>query len=113
MRERLTALALSGTKAATAGLLQQDYLDESEPVDEVGEHQVLLGNADDTVATVEVTRVEIHGFLEVPWEFARDEGEGFTSIQHWRDGHRAYYERRGIDVDDDTKFVCTWFRVVD
>jgi uncharacterized protein YhfF len=112
MRERLTALALDGTKVATAGLLQQDYLDESEAVEAVGEHQVLLGNTDDPVATVEIARVQVHGFLDVPWEFARDEGEGFTSIQHWRDGHRSYYQRHGIDVDEDTQFVCTWFRVI-
>ena len=53
-----------------------------------------------------------HRFAEVPWEFADAEGEGFTSADDWRDGHRSFYERTGIDVNDDL-VVCCWFRVVE
>ena len=113
MRRRLTALALAGTKIATAGLWRQDYVDQGEAIDVVGERQALLGDDDEVAAIIEITRVETHSFLDVPWEFARAEGEGFRSIQHWRDGHRSYYAQRGIEVNDGTSFVCIWFRVVD
>ena len=113
MRRRLTALALAGTKVATGDLLQQEYVDQGEAVEVVGERQALVGVDDQVVAIVEVTRVEVHRFIDVPWEFARDEGEGFRSVQHWRDGHRSYFASHGIHVDDDTSFVCVWFRIVD
>ena len=113
MRRRLTGLALAGTKVATAGLLQQDYIDKDEAVEEVGERQALLGDDGRMAAVIEISRVEIHGFREVPWEFADAEGEGFTSIEHWRDGHRSYYAKHGIEVRDATRFVCVWFHVVE
>ena len=113
MRTRLTALALAGTKVATAGLWQQDYLDEGEEIEVVGERQVLLGDDDEVVAIVEITRVEGYRFADVPWEFAHAEGEGFRSIEHWREGHRSYYARQGIDLDNNSSFVCVWFQIVD
>jgi len=113
MRQRLTALALAGTKVATAGLLQQDYVEQGESVEDVGERQALLGDDGQVAAVIEITRVETHRFLEVPWEFADAEGEGFRSIEHWRDGHQSYYAKRAIAVDDTTAFVCVWFRVIE
>lgn len=113
MRQRLTALALAGTKVATAGLLQQDYRDEGEELDAVGERQALLDDDDTVVAIVEITRVEVLAMRDVPWEFADAEGEGFTSIEHWRSGHASYFAKDGIAVDEDTMFVCVWFRVVE
>jgi uncharacterized protein YhfF len=113
MRRRLTALALAGTKVATAGLWQQDYLDEGEAIEVVGERQVLFGDDHQVAAIIEITRVETHRFPDVPWEFAQSEGEGFDSIRHWREGHRSYYAKQGIDVDDSTSFVCVWFRLVE
>jgi uncharacterized protein YhfF len=113
MRDRLTTAALTGLKTATGALLQQEYLDEEESVELPGERQVLLDSDEAVAAIVEITRVETHRFIDVPWEFARDEGEGFTSIDHWRSGHRSYYEQDGVLVSDDSLFVCTWFRVVE
>ena len=112
MQNRLTRSALAGEKVATGALLQQEYLDQLEPAELPGERQVLRGSAGEIAAIVEVTRVETHRFIDVPWEFARDEGEGFTSIDHWRTGHRSFYESEGVIVSDDSLFVCVWFRIV-
>ncbi len=113
MRARLTLAAVEGLKTATGALLQQEYLDEGEPVEVPGERQVLLGTEDDAVALIEITGVETHRFIDVPWEFAHDEGEGFTSIEHWRSGHRSFYEQEGVPVFDDSPFVCVWFRILE
>ena len=113
MRQRLNALVLEGRKVATAGLWQQDYLDEHESIEEVGEHQVLLDDHGRLVATVEISRVETHPLIDVPWEFAAAEGEGFKSIEHGRDGHVSYYAEQGVEIGEDTLFVCTWFRLTD
>ena len=91
MRQRLTTLALAGTKVATAGLWQQDYVDNGEAIEVVGERQALLSDDGEVAAIIEITRVETHGLYEVPWEFAQAEGEGFQSIEHWREGHCGYY----------------------
>jgi uncharacterized protein YhfF len=64
------------------------------------------------IAIVEITRVETYRFGDVPWEFADAEGEDFRSIQHWRDGHTSYYARQGIEIGEDTLFVCVWFRLI-
>lgn len=112
MRVRLNRLVLAGRKRATAGLWSIDYEADDEPIDEVGERQVLLGDHDDQIAVVEIDRVETYRFADVPWDFADAEGEGFTSAAHWRDGHRSYYEREGIAVTDDDLVVCVWFTIV-
>jgi len=52
-------------------------------------------------------------FIDVTWEFAQAEGEGFTSVDDWRAGHREYWTSEGIEIDDDTPVVCVWFEVVD
>jgi uncharacterized protein YhfF len=113
MRQRLNTRVLEGEKVATAGLWQHDYLDEHEAIDEVGERQALLDDNGNVVAIVEITRVEKHRFVDVPWEFADAEGEDFRSIEHWREGHTSYYAQQGIEIGEDTLFVCVWFRLVD
>ena len=59
MRRRLTALALAGTKVATAELLKQDYFDKDEAIEKVGERQALLGDDGQIAAVIEITRMEI------------------------------------------------------
>jgi uncharacterized protein YhfF len=111
MRQRLTALTVAGTKVATGDLWQQGYVDEGEAVEEIGERLAVLDDDDRVVAIIEITLVEKHRFAELPWEFACAEGEGFASIEHWREGHRSYYAKHGVDVDDTSIFVCLWFRL--
>ena len=112
MRQRLTALTLAGTKVATGDLRQQDYVDEGEAVEEVGERLVVLDDDDQVVAIIEITRVE-RSLRRCAVGVAYVEGEGFTSIEHWRDGHRSYFAKHGIDVDDASTFVCLWYRLVE
>lgn len=111
MRDRLNGLVLAGEKEATAGLWQQDYVDEAETLDTIGERQVLVDGAGHPVAVVEIVRVETCRFVDVGWEFACAEGEGFQSIEHWRDGHRDHYASQGIRIDDADRVVCIWFRL--
>jgi uncharacterized protein YhfF len=114
LRQRLTELALAGIKVATAGLEQHAYIDQGEAIETVGERQALLGDdGEEVVAIVEITRVEIHRFADVPLEFSQAEGEGFRSIEHWREEHRSYFAEHAIDVTDDSRVVCVWFRLVE
>ena len=111
LRTRLNTLVLSGVKTATAGLVQE-YDDENEELEYVGERQVLVDDNDQFLAVIEVTGVEVVRFADVPWDFARAEGEGDRSIEEWREGHGAYWARQGTPVTDDTRIVCLRFRLV-
>lgn len=113
MRDRLNTLVISGEKTATAGLWKYDYEPHGETAEEPGERQAMLGSHNDVVAVIEVTRVAKYRFVDVPWDFAFAEGEGFRDIDHWRDGHRRYYAREGVHVVDDDLVICVWMRVVE
>ncbi|MCZ7426467.1 ASCH domain-containing protein [Micromonospora sp. WMMA1949] len=111
LRTRLNTLVLSGVKTATAGLVQE-YDEDGEELEYVGERQVLVDDNDQFLAVIEVTGVEVVRFADVPWDFARAEGEGDRSIEEWREGHGAYWARQGTPVTDDTRIVCLRFRLV-
>ena len=112
MREELTGLVLAGRKRATAGLLAE-YADEGEELESVGERLALLDSDGNSLGVVEVTAVEIVEFADVTWDFADSEGEGFTSIEHWREAHRRFWDSEGTRVADDTAIACISFRLVE
>ncbi len=47
---------------------------------------------------------------EIDVQFARDEGEGFESVEDWREAHERFFERA---LPDDTLIVATRFRLVE
>lgn len=111
LRTRLNTLVLAGVKTATAGLMTE-YAEEGEELEHVGERLTLVDDEDALVGVVEVTGVEVVRFADVPWDFARSEGEGDRSIEEWRAGHAAYWARVGTPVTDDSEVVCIRFRLV-
>ncbi len=111
LRANLNTLVLAGVKQATAGLLSE-YEQEGEELEQVGERLALVDDNDGLVAVVEVTGVEVVRFADVPWDFARSEGEGDRSIEEWRAGHQRFWARVRTPVDDDTPIVCVRFRLV-
>ncbi|WP_406729305.1 ASCH domain-containing protein [Streptomyces sp. GD-15H] len=110
LRTELNSLVLAGRKTATTGLLAE-YVEETEGLEFVGERLALLNNDGDSIATIEVTGVELTSFIGVTWEHAAAEGEGDASLDEWRAGHRRFWEREGTPVQDDTPVVCLAFRV--
>src|SRR5262249_23581081 len=111
MRQRLIGLVLSGRKTATAGLLGQEYEQEHEQLEHVGEELVVVDSNDIAVAVVAVDSVEVVPFAKVAWEFADAEGEGFASIEDWRSGHLRFWRCEGVAVSDETPIVCLRFHL--
>jgi uncharacterized protein YhfF len=112
-RRALVHHVLHGRKRATAGLLGE-YVREGESVEHPGECLAMLddGTTNDKPhhsATLRVTRCEVVRFADVPDEFALAEAEGDLSAADFRASHRAYWEREGERVDDDTMVVLLWF----
>ena len=123
LREQLVSAVLRGDKTATAGLLS-DYSLEDEPLPVMGEKALLVDNDDRGVGIVETTEVRVLRVGDCDLKFARDEGEGFTTVEEWRRAHdrfwrsyadetRAHLGDPDWDVTDDTMFVATRFRLVE
>ena len=107
-RDRLNGYVLHGRKRATAGVLAE-YDEEGEVLEHVGERLVLLDSEGLEVGRIDVTDVVVRRFDDVPWEFADAEGEGFSSVEDWRDAHRRHWAREGRDITPDTQIVCLRF----
>ncbi|MGI9171111.1 MAG: ASCH domain-containing protein [Candidatus Nanopelagicus sp.] len=109
MRDRLNNLIINGNKRATAGLLKEDYLDEGEEIEFVGEKLAILDNQQKPIGIVKVTRVEVLDFKDVPTEFALAEAEGDLSGDDFRQSHLKFWNSVGIEVLPDTKIVTVYF----
>ena len=106
----LTALVREGRKTATCGALR-DFTDDDDELPVVGRRDIVL-NWDGTPALViETVAVERKRFRDVGETFALQEGED-DSLEGWRAGHRAYFERNG-GFDDEMMLVCERFRLVE
>lgn len=112
MRDRLNNLIINGNKRATAGLLKEDYLDEGEEIEFVGERLAILDNQQKPIGIVKVTRVEVLDFKDVPTEFALAEAEGDLSGDDFRQSHLKFWNSVGIQVLPDTKIVTVYFELL-
>jgi uncharacterized protein YhfF len=109
LRRQLVVAVLRGEKTATAGLLAE-YEAEGEEPDAVGARCVLLGYDGEEVAVVQVTESRVVPAGEIDEAFARDEGEGFESVEEWRVAHERFFEQ---PIGPDTAIVAVRFRVVE
>jgi uncharacterized protein YhfF len=112
-REKLISLILDGNKRATAGTLEWDYIAENEPIEKVGEKLAVLDNENQHIATIQVTRVEVQRFADVPTEFALAEAEGDLSGDDFRKSHLAYWAKLGLAIKDETEIVLVYFDLIE
>jgi uncharacterized protein YhfF len=111
LRRQLVDAVLRGDKTATAGL-RSDYAPHTdEPLPEVGQRFALLDFEDNPVGVVETTEVRIVAAGDVDLDFARDEGEGFETVEDWRSAHERFWAEP--DIDDETLIVAERFRLVE
>jgi len=109
LRRQLVDAVLRGEKTATAGLLSE-YEAEGERPNAAGDRCVLLGYDDEPVAVVEVTESRVVAATEIGEQFARDEGEGFDSVEEWRIAHERFFNQ---PIGPDTRIVAVRFRVLE
>jgi uncharacterized protein YhfF len=95
---------LAGEKTATAGLAEQ------EPPTCAGARYVVEDAEGTPRAIVEVTEARVVPAGELDLQFVRDEGEGFESLEDWREAHERFFER---PIPDDTLIEAIRFRVVE
>jgi uncharacterized protein YhfF len=109
LRRQLVAAVLAGEKTATAGLAEE-YEAEGEAVPAAGDRFVLDGFDEEPLAVVEVTDARVVPASQIDVQFARDEGEGFESVDDWRIAHENFFERT---IEPETEIVAIRFRVVE
>jgi uncharacterized protein YhfF len=105
LRRQFVASVLRGEKTATAGLPE-----EGEDLSRAGDRLALLDFDDEPVAIVEVTEIRVVPAGEIDEQFARDEGEGFESVEDWRIAHEKFFER---PLPDDTPILAMRFRLIE
>lgn len=110
MADELLGLVIAGKKIATCGA-RRDFGPGKEALPQVGRRDVILDGQGRPAAVVETIELNFRRFGEVDEQFAFDEGEGFRTLQHWRDGHRRYFERNG-GWTEDMELVCERFRLI-
>jgi len=109
LRRQLVAAVLAGEKTSTSGLLEE-YEAEDEPVPNPGDRFLLEGFDEEPIAVVEVTEARVVPAAEIDVEFARDEGEGFETVDDWRVAHEEFF---GRPIAPETQIVALRFRVVE
>ena len=109
LRRQLVEAVLRGEKTATAGLLA-DYQAEGEEPEPEGSRSTLLGYEDEPVAVVELTESRVVQAAAINERFARDEGEGYESVDDWRIAHERFFGQR---IEPETEIVAIRFRVVE
>jgi uncharacterized protein YhfF len=106
LRRQLVDAVLRSEKTATAGLLEG----RDEPEGRPGHRLALLGFDDEPVGVVELTEVRVVPAAEIELQFARDEGEGFESVEEWREAHERFFEQ---PIHEDTPIVAVRFKLVE
>ncbi len=112
-RDKLISLILDGNKRATAGTLEWDYIAENEPIETVGEKIAVVDNNNQHIATIQVNRVEVKRFADVPDEFALAEAEGDLSGDDFRASHFRFWSKLGLPITDETEIVLVYFDLVE
>ena len=105
LRRQLVDAVLAGEKTSTTGLPEPD-----DPHGSAGDRCLLLGFDDEPVGVVQLTEVRVVPAGEIDVRFARDEGEGFESVEDWRVAHERFFER---PIDDDTEVVAIRFQLLE
>lgn len=123
LRDKLTKLALDGTKTTTAGLhVEVELGDDAMSVP--GTREVLLDSDERPVAVIETVDCRVARLADVDDRHAIDEGEGYANTHEFRVAHERFWnayidelrERLGdptFTIDDDTLIVLQRFKVVE
>ena len=88
----LLALVRSGKKIATCGAVRD--FENGEPIPQIGRRDIALHWDDTPALVIETVELIQCRFDEVTEAMALAEGED-DSLDGWRRGHRAYFERNG------------------
>ena len=115
MASELAGLVLTGKKTATASLANMNQLNPEDAPRPDG-FSVVTDFDGDPVCVIQTGEIRHLPFDEVDEQFARDEGEGDLSLDHWRLVHRDYFtreaERYGFEFNGRSLVCCERFKLL-
>ena len=118
-RDRLVAAILDGRKTATTSLMEEFFHDH-EPLPSTGRRTILVNSDNQPVAVLRYASVSVTRLGVVTWQHVLNEGEGYKSLEEWREAHESFWTsenmRQALDdpdftVDDQTLVVLETFHV--
>ncbi|WP_147733501.1 ASCH domain-containing protein [Klebsiella quasipneumoniae] len=89
-------LVLSGSKTATCcskTSFQREYERGEAPC--AGSDNIILDGTGQPMCVIQTVRLQVIRFCEMTSELASKEGQGDLSLEHWKEGHKRYFEREG------------------
>ena len=104
LRRQLVDAVLRGDKTSTTGIAEDE-----EPA-RPGDRFVLHDFDDQPVGIVEITEARVIPAGEIEVQFVREEGEGFESVDDWREAHERFF---GRPIPDDLLLLALRFRLVE
>lgn len=116
MGDELGELVIRGLKTGTCSA-QCTYELENEPIQQVGQYDIVLDGSNQPLAIIQYTKIEILPMNEVSEEFAISEGEGDLTYDYWYREHEKFFrwelEQYGLTFTPEMLLVCQNFKVVD
>jgi uncharacterized protein YhfF len=121
LRDQLVAAILAGAKTTTS-CLELEYELDGAPLPDVGRRSLVIDSNAHPVAVIELTALRVLPLGQVDERHARDEGEGFTTVDAWRRAHEDFWHspeyrdairQPEFTVDDATRVVALRFRLVE
>lgn len=109
------ALVREGLKTATCSM-KYWYETEGLPMPAVDHLMVVLTWSGEPTSIIRVTKVSECRFRDITAEWALAEGEGDRTLESWRRGHRAFFEKEcdqiGMPFSEDMVLIQESFQVV-
>lgn len=110
LADELVALVVKGIKTATCCSLHAFEQEETSP--SVGGYSIILNGEGQPVCVIRTLTLRLVRFSEVSEDQARKEGEGDLSLEYWRAGHQAFFEREGTYAEN-MELVFEEFQLVE
>ncbi|MFP3465587.1 ASCH domain-containing protein [Leifsonia sp. SIMBA_070] len=106
LRDSLISAIESGAKTSTSSLMRE-YEVGAEALPAVGGRGAVVDSNGQRVAVIETTAVEIVLLQDVPLEHALAEGEGYSSVSDWREGHTRFWTSAAMRAELGEDFELT------
>jgi uncharacterized protein YhfF len=115
MARELAELVISGTKRATASLVEfNEKHPEVAPVN--AGFSVVTDSEGVPLCVIQTTEIRHLPFDEVDAQFAFDEGEGDQTLEDWREGHQRYFTKEAaefnLEFNEKSLIACERFKLL-
>ncbi|MHA7846185.1 ASCH domain-containing protein [Serratia sp. D1N4] len=110
LADELVALVIQGKKTASCGSLSSFEQEDGSP--SIGGYSIILSGEGQPVCVVRTLVLRLVRFSEITAEQASKEGEGDLSLDYWRAGHQAFFEREGTYAEN-MELVFEEFQLVE